>query len=221
MVLRLSDFRGDTRLPPLSFAASCPHPAGRRSRPRAVGAVPDYEAQLSAQIRARYHRADRLPAAQGAAPQRARSGRLAAVASRGAFLGKARAAMRGQCDPVRRPCCRRRVVGLSVAVDPAAIDMDDGHYAHPQHRRTCRRAGLEPSLAQYAHHARQCPGAAVHRALLRQLSSRTSSPVLHSLLQPASGASHSQREPVFRRHGGATRLCCGAAACGDQRASGF
>ena len=107
-----------------------------------VGAVPDHAAELSPQILARYFRADRLPAAQGAIAQRARPVGLAAVAARGAVLGKARSAMRGQCRHVRRLRRGRRVVGLSAVVAGAAVDLADGHHPHPQHRRTCRRARL-------------------------------------------------------------------------------
>ena len=120
-----------------------------------VGAVPDHEAELPPQIPARYHRADRLPAAQGATAQRARPEGVAAGAARRAFLGKARSAICGQRYPVRRPCRRRRVVGLSAVMAGAAVHLDDGDHPHPQHRRTRRRARQQRSLAQHPHHARR------------------------------------------------------------------
>src|SRR5260221_13876697 len=88
MVLRLSDFRRDPRLSPLTSAASCAHAAGRRSGSGAVGAVSDHEGELPRQIPARYHRTDRLSAAQGAITQCARPDGTAAGAALRAFFGK-------------------------------------------------------------------------------------------------------------------------------------
>src|SRR5438270_6598842 len=93
VVLRLSDFRRDPRLSPLSPAASCADAAGRRSRSRAVGAIPDHSDELPPQVFARYYRTDRLSAAQGAILERARPGGMAAGAARGAFLGETRSAI--------------------------------------------------------------------------------------------------------------------------------
>src|SRR5258707_3322033 len=90
VVLRLSDFRRDPCLSPLSSAASCAYATGRRSRSDPVGAVSDHRDQLSPQVLARYHRTDRLSAAQGAITQRTRSKGMAAVAARRAFPGKTR-----------------------------------------------------------------------------------------------------------------------------------
>src|SRR5436305_15182880 len=88
VALRLSDFRRDPRLSPLSFAASCADAAGRRSRSCAVGAVSDHQGKLPPQVPARYHRADRLSAAQGAIAECARPRGMAFGTARRAFLGE-------------------------------------------------------------------------------------------------------------------------------------
>ena len=68
------------------------------------------------------------------------------------------------------------------------------------------------SLAQYPHHAREFPRAAVHRAVLRQLSPRASSAVLRALLQPAARPPHSSVKAGMRtgwRCSPITPPCCG------------
>src|SRR6185295_15295814 len=99
MVLRLSDLRRDPRLSPLSPAAPCAHATGRRSRSGAVRAVSDHRNELSPQVRARYHRADRLSAAQGAVLKRARTKAMAARTTRRALLGEAWSAARLRTAP--------------------------------------------------------------------------------------------------------------------------
>ena len=59
-----------------------------RPRPRAVGAVPDHQGELSPQVLARHHRPDRLPAAEGAVPQCARRSVLAGARRAAAFRRK-------------------------------------------------------------------------------------------------------------------------------------
>src|SRR5215218_3521500 len=90
VVLRLSDLRRDPRLPPLSPAAPCAHAAGRRSGSGAVSAVSDHGDELPPQVRARYHRTDRLSAAQGAVAECARAKGMAAGAARSPLLGETR-----------------------------------------------------------------------------------------------------------------------------------
>ena len=107
---------------------------------------------------------------------------------------------------------RRRVVGLSAAVAAAVADLADGHHAHPQHRRACSRARQRRSAAQYAHDARELSRAAVHRAVLRQLSPRASSAVVRALLQSAARAQHPSaqvRMPRAWRCSRAMPQCCG------------
>src|SRR5437016_1370723 len=87
VVLRLSDFRRNPGLSPLSSSASCAHAAGGRSRSRAVGTISDHEDELPPEVPARYHRTDRLPAAQGAIFECTRPGGMACPKARGAFLG--------------------------------------------------------------------------------------------------------------------------------------
>ena len=115
MAVRLSDFRRHDRLSPLSSRPPCPHAAGGRPRPRAVGAVPDHQGELSPQVLARPHRADRLPAEEGAAPQRARAtrhGRLrGACAISGEKLGPQIGRQRRAAGRAR---AGRRLVGLSA-----------------------------------------------------------------------------------------------------------
>ncbi len=72
---------------------------------------------------------------------------------------------------------------------------------------------FERSAAQHADDARGLSGAAVHRAVLCELSPRTSSAVLRALLQSASPAPHPQRKPSWRANGSAAELPGGAAAC--------
>src|SRR6266850_557498 len=93
VVLRLSDLRRDPRLSPLSPSAPCAHAAGRRSGSDSFGAVPDHRTELSPQVLARYHRANRLPAAQSAIAECTWAQGMAARAARCAFLGEARSAM--------------------------------------------------------------------------------------------------------------------------------
>ncbi len=219
VVLRLSGVRGNARLSPLPSAAPRPYPAGQRSGPRALGAVSDHRRELPAQVHSRHHRADRLPAAQGSAPERARRGRMAADAAPGAFLAEAWSADPGQRHSFRGPRTRRRVVGLSVAVAGAAIDLDDGDHADPQHRRTRGGAGQQRSAAQHADHEGGLFGAAVRRAVLRELSPRTSPAVLRALLQPAAGARDPGARAACRAHGGAAELCRRAEAR-DSEAAG-
>ncbi len=92
VVLRLSGVRRDARLSPLSPQASRAYAAGGRSRSRAVGAVSDHAGELSAKVPARYHRADRLSAAQGAVPECARPAGMAAGTARATLLVEARPA---------------------------------------------------------------------------------------------------------------------------------
>ena len=87
------------------------------------------------------------------------------------FRREARAAARRQRGPVCCPRAGRRVVGLSAALARAAADLDDGDYAHPQHRRACGGAGRGRSAAQHAHHQGEPDRARADRALFRQLSS--------------------------------------------------
>ena len=70
-------FADTRRLSALSPCPSRAHAAGRRPRSGALGALPDHQGELSPQVLARYHGPDRLRAAQGAAPQRARRSRMA------------------------------------------------------------------------------------------------------------------------------------------------
>ena len=89
----------------------------------------------------------------------------------------------------------------------------DGDHPHPQHRRTCGGSRLQRSLAQHPHHAREFPRAAVHRAVLRQLSPRASSAVLRALLQPAARPPHPQSKAGMRsawRCSRTTPPCCGS-----------
>src|SRR3954451_20485831 len=128
VVLRLSDLRRNPRLSPLSFAASRTYAAGRRSGSDSFSAVSDHRDKLPPQVRARYHRADRLPAAQGAVAECARAEGMAARTARRAFLGEARSAAWRQRRVVCGPCRRWRVVGLSAAMAVAAAHLADGHY---------------------------------------------------------------------------------------------
>src|SRR5947209_6330682 len=116
MALRLSDLRRYAPLSPLSPLPSRPYAAGGRSGLGALGAVPGHQSELSAQVLARHHRPDRLPAAQGAAPQRARRSRLAGGAAAASFRRETRTAARCQCAAVCRIVARRRLVGLSAAL---------------------------------------------------------------------------------------------------------
>src|SRR5262252_4471944 len=123
VVLRLSDFCRDPGLSPVSPATSCEDAAGGRSRSRAVSAVSDYAAQLSPQILPRHHRADRLPAAQGAIAQCAGPCGMASCTARPAFLADTRTAMCCQRCAVCRPCGGRCLVGLSLLVAGTAVDL--------------------------------------------------------------------------------------------------
>ena len=74
-------------------------------------------------------------------------------------------------------------------------------------------ARQQRSLAQYPHHAREFSRAAVHRAVLRELSPRASSLVLRALLQSAEGASHAAARagtPIAWRCSRVTPRCCGS-----------
>src|SRR5258708_19911037 len=132
MALRLSGFRRDGSLSPLSSAASRAHPAGRRSRPDPFGALSNHPSQLSPEILARYLGPDRLCAAQGAVSQCAGRPVMAARAARRAFLGQARPSTRIQSGFPCRTCSSGCVVGLSAIVAPPPLDQDDCAYPLPQ-----------------------------------------------------------------------------------------
>ena len=162
-----------------------------RSRPRAVGAVPDHTRELSAQVVARHYRTDRLSAAQGAAAVRAR---------RSDWPLRQRARHFWQKLGPQLLVNALLLAGLSLAgiwwaypllwllplltwnmvitrirniAEHAVVpDSDDP-------LRNTRTTKAEPARAR------------LHRALLRQLSSRASSAVLCAVLQSAEGASRS------------------------------
>ena len=143
VVLRLSGVRRHGRLPALSPHPSRAHAAGGRSRPGALGAFPDHQGELSPQVLARYHRADRLRAAQGADS----STRSAIPHGRGGSACAISPKSSGRSSPPMRVL----FAGLALAgvwwAYPllwlrAAADLADGDHAHPQHRRACGGAGL-------------------------------------------------------------------------------
>ena len=162
-----------------------------RPRSRAVGAVPDHQGELSPQVLARPHRSDRLPAEEGAAPQCARRPVMAGGAAPAPFRREARAADRRQRRAARRARAGRRLVGLSAAVAGPAADLDDGHHAHPQHRRACGGADSDDPLRNTRTTKASLHRAHLHRALFRQLSPRASPAVLRAVLQPAQGCMRS------------------------------
>ena len=69
---------------------------------------------------------------------------------------------------------------LSAVVAAAVPDLADGDHAHPQHRRARRRSRQRRSVTQHAHDASEFARAAVHRAVLRELSPRASPAVLRA-----------------------------------------
>ena len=96
------------------------------------------------------------------------------AAQRCAISAEAWAAAGRQWRAVRRALTGRRLVGLSAAVAGPAADLDDGHHAHPQHRRACGRAGLRRSAAQHADHQGEPRSSAAS-------SRRTSSTIISSI----------------------------------------
>src|SRR4029077_11913452 len=219
VVLRLSGVRRNPRLPALSPAAPPAYAAGGRPGPRSVGAVPHYARELSAQVLARYQRTDRLRAAQGAIPQRARRAVMDGGATFTPFRGKAWAAARRQCDLIRGARARRRVVGLSAAVAAAAADPADGDPPPPQTPPTWGDIGKRRSPAQHAHHQSELYRARAHCPLFCQLPPGAPSALFRALLQSAQAARDPDERTTFGPHGSAAELPERAAA--RDRQAGF
>ncbi len=135
MAVRVSDFRRHAGLPHLSSRAPRAHPAGGRPRSGALRAVPDHPGELSAQACSRHHRPDRIPAEEGAVSECPGRSRLAVGAPAAPASREAWTAARRQFGAADRIVGGGRLVGVSAALARSAVDLDDGHHAHPQHRR--------------------------------------------------------------------------------------
>ena len=90
---------------------------------------------------------------KGAVHQCTRRQILADRAASLSFLEQTGPAACRQRASLCRTCCGGCVVGLSAAVAFAALYLDDGYHAYPQHRRTCCRARQRRPVTQHAYHA--------------------------------------------------------------------
>ena len=175
---------------------------------------PDHPPQLPAQILARHHRPHRLCAAQGAVPQRARRSVMAARRGGPRISG---ASSGRRCVATALLFAALAAAGVwwaypllwllplltwmmvitrirNIAEHAVVPDSDD-----PLRNTRTTRAGLYRT--------------AVHRAVLRELSPRTSSAVLRALLQPAAHARNSVARAACRAHGSAAGLRRRPAPC--------
>ena len=136
LAVRRAGLHQPAALPALSPDASSPHAAGRGSRSRLVGAVPDQPQEPVAQDRPRPHRPHRLPAPARAVPPRPRQG--------GEGVHRQLVLLGGAVGG-------RLLVALSAAVAAAARDLVPAREPDPEHRRACRRARQRRPAAQYPH----------------------------------------------------------------------
>ena len=84
---------------------------------------------------------DGIPAAQGADPERARQGGMAARTAPEELLGQARPCDARATRDLRCACRERSLVSLFRALARAVPHLASGDHAHPQYRGTCDGAG--------------------------------------------------------------------------------
>src|SRR6185437_11137094 len=178
------------------------------SRSDPVGAVSDHAQEPVAEDGARSDGADGIQTARVSAEARVRGRRrwreMAHVqgAAGAADIRQSRSA--GDPDGVRQAAL------LSDVLDIAANHLADGDHAAAQHRRTCRRAGQQRRVSQCAHDLCKCVRAGASRALLGELSRRSSFDDVCAVLQPAQAARAASGKRFRAEDGNTARLSGGA-----------